>query len=66
MLARKRDFGPVNLSRVTRQSGNTNPREKMMSRSGDIRDEKGLSAFLFFLHLPKDTCATDMGQPSRL
>ena len=41
MLARNRDFGPFNLSRVTRQSGNTNPREKMMSRSRDIRDEKG-------------------------
>ena len=41
MLARKRDFGPVNISRVTRQSVNTNPREKMMSRSRDIRDEKG-------------------------
>ena len=37
MLARKRDFGPVNLNR---QSGNTNPREKMMSWSRDIRYEK--------------------------
>ena len=42
VLAHKKDFGPVNLSRETRQSGNTNPREKTMSRSRVIRDEKGL------------------------
>ena len=31
ILARKRDFDSVNLSRVTRRSGNTNPRKKMMN-----------------------------------
>ena len=38
---RKRYFGPVH-SRVTRWSKNTNPREKMMRFSRDIRDAKGL------------------------
>ena len=42
ILVCKRDFCLVNLSWVTRQSENTNQREKMMSSCRDIRYAKGL------------------------
>ena len=45
ILARKRDFGPVqcvHLSSVTRLVGTMNPREERVSRSQDICNAKGL------------------------
>ena len=40
ILARTRDLGPINLSRVASWSENTNPREKMTRFSRDFRDGK--------------------------
>ena len=43
ILACKYDFGQIHLlSRITLQSGRTNPREELISHSQDIRDTKGL------------------------
>ena len=43
--ARRSDFGPGRRWRVSRRSGNTNPREERVRISRDIRDARGRSSW---------------------